>query len=241
MTSRDDILAHKANGPWRKLLDLAKAMVEDAERRAGSKMLPRLGGGTRLMLLLEHRISDDIDLFIRDPQWINYLTPRLNNAFDEQIHGYDEGSTSIKFKIDREEIDFIVSASLTGVADDAAVDIAFALEPVEEILAKKLFYRGWALTPRDLFDWRALGELPQYDGIRACVARVMTLDKMKVLSASLEGLSSSDAAHRIWAEIKTDRALELKDCAEWAIRDLQAFQVAKSSDVSDLLGPTCLR
>ncbi len=50
-------------------------LVEDVSRTAGFALHPLLGGGTRLMLSLHHRLSDDIDLFIRDPQWIGYLTP----------------------------------------------------------------------------------------------------------------------------------------------------------------------
>ncbi len=65
--SSADILAHKKSGSWRKLEQLALEMIADAAQHAGSAFTPQLGGGTRLMLALEHRISDDIDLFIRDP------------------------------------------------------------------------------------------------------------------------------------------------------------------------------
>lgn len=38
------------------------------------------GGGTRLALLLDHRVSYDLDLFVTDAQAIGYLSPRLNDA-----------------------------------------------------------------------------------------------------------------------------------------------------------------
>lgn len=37
------------------------------------------GGGTVLMRRHHHRFSKDVDIFIPDPQYLNYLTPRLNN------------------------------------------------------------------------------------------------------------------------------------------------------------------
>ena len=53
-------------GSWRRLAAFAHTLVLDAEAQAGTRMSPLLGGGTRLMLALQHRISHDIDLFIRD-------------------------------------------------------------------------------------------------------------------------------------------------------------------------------
>lgn len=158
MTTREEVARFKAGGAWRELARIASDMVADAERQAGFVMQPKLGGGTRLMLALEHRISDDIDLFIRDPQWIGYLSPRLNDRFESVITGYEESATALKLRCPGGEIDFIVSMSLLGLPDEHHPDVPFALEPADEVLAKKLFYRGWALTPRDLFDWRTVVE-----------------------------------------------------------------------------------
>lgn len=59
--SAEDIQAHKESGSWRALEAVAFQMVQDAEKAAKSDMRAALGGGTRLMLSLSHRISDDID------------------------------------------------------------------------------------------------------------------------------------------------------------------------------------
>lgn len=83
--TQQDIAQHAANGPWRSLMRLTEQLVVDAETAAGSKMRPLFGGGTRLMLALNHRLSDDIDLFIRDPQWIGDLSPRLNDRTAAQV------------------------------------------------------------------------------------------------------------------------------------------------------------
>lgn len=134
MTTFEDIQAHRASGSWRALETLALQMVMDASRVAKSDFSPVLGGGTRLMLALGHRISDDINLFIRDPQWIGYLTPRLNDRFEHLIDAYDEGATSLKIKLPQREIDFIVSMSLLGLPHEQADGCLFALEPVSEVL-----------------------------------------------------------------------------------------------------------
>ena len=70
------LAAFKQAGSWRGLEQRPLAMIADAQQHAGAVFEPLLGGGTRLMLALEHRISNGIDRFIRDPQWIGYLTPR---------------------------------------------------------------------------------------------------------------------------------------------------------------------
>ena len=140
MTTIEDVKAHKATGSWRAMEKLALEIVSDASKTAQSELNPVLGGGTRLMLALEHRISDDIDLFIRDPQWIGYLSPRLNDKFEGVISDYDEGATSLKLKLANGEIDFIVSMSLLGLPNEVSSECAFELEPVAEVLAKKLFF-----------------------------------------------------------------------------------------------------
>jgi hypothetical protein len=141
-----------ARGPWRQLEAAALKVVDMAERAGGRQMSPVLGGGTRLMLALRHRLSDDIDLFIRDPQWIAYITPRLNDEVGALAQSYDEASDFLKLRHPAGEIDFIVRMSLLGEPPQRSELCAFMLEPVAEVLAKKLFYRGWALTPRDLYD-----------------------------------------------------------------------------------------
>ena len=40
------------------------------------------GGGTVLMRRHHHRLSKDIDIFVPDPQYLGYLTPRLNTRVD---------------------------------------------------------------------------------------------------------------------------------------------------------------
>lgn len=224
MTTIAEIKNHKATGAWRKLEKLAHEMVQDASTAAKSAVLPVLGGGTRLMLGMEHRISDDIDLFIRDPQWIGYLTPRLNDKFEHLINSYDEGATSLKLKFNEGEIDFIVSMSLLGLENKVSSESLFPLEPVAEVLAKKLFYRGWALTPRDLFDWCAIErQVPLSDAHELKLAELVTT-RADGIRMALEQMGTSKQSAIVWQEIRTHALPDLTQTIQWAQGQLGKFQ-----------------
>lgn len=64
--------------PWEVLWPRAMACIASLE---GHFPPPdwTFGGGTALMLLYEHRRSKDIDIFLRDPQYLTALSPRLND------------------------------------------------------------------------------------------------------------------------------------------------------------------
>lgn len=251
MTTIADIKIHKVSGAWRILETLAIEIVKDASKNAKSDFKPVLGGGTRLMLSMEHRISDDIDLFIRDPQWIGYLTPRLNDRFEDVINGYDEGATSLKFRFPQGEIDFIVSMSLLGLPNEVSADCAFALEPVAEVLAKKLFYRGWALTPRDLFDWRMIeATLPPTVTHAPQIANLVA-GRIDEIHAALTAMDNSSKAQLVWAGIRTHELPDFHESIQWAqarliefrrmnlIAEIQAqgIEIRDVSDRAQYVGP----
>lgn len=224
MTTVANIQTHRASGPWRALETLALQMVLDAAHVAKCDFKPVLGGGTRLMLAMSHRISDDIDLFIRDPQWIGYLTPRLNDRFEHLIDAYDEGSTSLKIKLPQGEIDFIVSMSLLGLPQEQIDDCLFELEPVSEVLAKKLFYRGWALTPRDLFDWWCIEtQLPQERVHAPEIARLIC-GRISTIESALMQMRASSTARLVWHSIRAPQLPSLPDTVDWALQRLLDFQ-----------------
>lgn len=221
MTTVAEIQAHLSGGSWRVLEKLAMQMVSDAATAAKCDFKPLLGGGTRLMLAMQHRISDDIDLFIRDPQWIGYLTPRLNDRFDHHIDAYDEGATSLKIKVPQGEIDFIVSMSLLGLAPQQSADSLFELEPVAEVLAKKLFYRGWALTPRDLFDWWCIEtQLAPELTHTTQIAKLLT-GRVAALDAALAQMRGSPGAALVWQSIRAPALPKLQHTVDWARQRLQ--------------------
>lgn len=223
-TTVADIQEHRRAGGWRALEALAIELVNDAADRAKADFQPVLGGGTRLMLAMEHRISDDIDLFIRDPQWIGYLSPRLNDRFEGAITGYDEGATSLKLKLPQGEIDFIVGMSLLGLPNETAQDCAFVLEPVAEVLAKKLFYRGWALTPRDLFDWRMIEQTMSAEQMHSQEIANLVSGRIDGIQTALVAMGQSSKAQLVWGSIRAAELPPLRESVEWAQARLEDFR-----------------
>lgn len=215
MTTQDEITAFRHDGTWKRLAEQARVMVQDAELAAGIPMQPRLGGGTRLMLALAHRISHDIDLFIRDPQWIGYLSPRLNDRYEHLISGYQEDSNSLKLRLDDGEIDFVVGMSLLGLPDEQIADVPFALEPVAEVLAKKLFYRGWALTPRDLFDWWVIEVRHPGRVDAASMGQLLTGDRQALLTSALDKMQVAPSSTLLWERIAAPDKPPLTEAIAW--------------------------
>lgn len=115
------------------------------------------GGGTALMLQIDHRESFDVDIFIGDAQVLPYLNPQTQGyTLDVNPDGYiSDGTHTLKIAFDGiGEIDFIVAPRLTS-ASTATVEVCgrnVLLETPAEIVAKKIFYRGKAMQPRDMFD-----------------------------------------------------------------------------------------
>lgn len=211
-----DVLRHKHSGSWRELERVARLANERAAKMANTAFHPALGGGTRLMLAMEHRISDDVDLFFHDPQWLGYLTPRLNDAIEDLVSAYHEGTSSLKLELAQGEIDYIVSTSLLGLPEEHSSDSCFALEPVAEVLAKKLFYRGGTLTARDLFDWRMVElHLPQAELHLEKMALVLG-DRLDGIASALQALSHVAADNARWTGIRTPYRLGLHETVAWA-------------------------
>lgn len=222
-TTAQDIAVHRQSGAWRKLERIALDLVQDAQLHAKSKLTARLGGGTRLMLALNHRISHDIDLFIRDPQWLGYLTPRLNDRFEHLFDAYEEGSTSLKLRLPEGEIDFIVSMDLLDLPSEREVDCAFELEPVAEVLAKKLFYRGWSLTPRDLFDWWAIEHSAPHAIDKQTMAHLLKT-KLKDIEAALDQTRQSHHIAAVWQAILAPERPALSAAIDWGKAQLALYQ-----------------
>ncbi len=115
------------------------------------------GGGTALMLQIDHRESFDVDIFVDDPQILPYLNPQTQGyALNLTPNGYvSDGSKTLKIVFeDVGEIDFICAASLTAhpVVEVRVRGRDVLLETPAEIIAKKMCYRGASMQPRDMFD-----------------------------------------------------------------------------------------
>jgi len=118
------------------------------------------GGGTVLMRRHRHRMSKDVDIFIGDPQYLGYITPRLNAKAETMTTDYIEQAGFLKLYFPDGEIDFVAAGPLT---DDAFVtEMLFGrevqVETSTEIVAKKVWYRGDEFTARDIFDLAMVAE-----------------------------------------------------------------------------------
>jgi hypothetical protein len=72
------------------------------------------GGGTVLMLRYRHRRSKDIDIFVPDPQYLGYVSPRLSEVAEAISADYVEGAGFVKLIRPEGEIDFVASPNLTA-------------------------------------------------------------------------------------------------------------------------------
>ena len=141
-------------GVWQTLLAHAFTMVDEIARHGISNPFWTFGGGTVLMLRYGHRLSKDIDIFVPDPQYLGYVSPRLSDAAERVTQDYVEGPGYVKLLRPEGEIDFVASPNLTAQPFDewTLLGRTVKVETAAEIVAKKLWHRGDQATARDLFD-----------------------------------------------------------------------------------------
>lgn len=142
------------SGAWVGLLQHAFRLVDDIHRNGIKDPFWTFGGGTVLMLRYRHRISKDIDIFVPDPQYLGFITPRLSDIAEEISTDYVEGNGFVKLIRPEGEIDFVASPNLTSTPFDVwtLLERTVRVETPAEIVAKKLWHRGNQVTARDLFD-----------------------------------------------------------------------------------------
>jgi nucleotidyltransferase AbiEii toxin of type IV toxin-antitoxin system len=118
------------------------------------------GGGTVLMLRHHHRFSKDIDIFVPDPQYLGYLTPRLSTRAETLTGSYIEQAGFLKLYFPEGEIDFVASASLTHEPSviETLLGRQVNVETSTEIVAKKVWHRGEQFAARDIFDLALVAE-----------------------------------------------------------------------------------
>ena len=63
-------------GVWQILLQHAYALVDEIAAHGIMDPFWTFGGGTVLMLRYRHRLSKDIDIFVPDPQYLGFVSPR---------------------------------------------------------------------------------------------------------------------------------------------------------------------
>ena len=141
-------------GVWQTLLPHAFRLIDEIALRGIADPFWTFGGGTVLMLRHLHRLSKDIDIFVPDPQYLGFVTPRLNDTAESVSQDYVEGPGFVKLLRPEGEIDFVASPNLTvqPFEEWTLLGRKVKVETSAEIVAKKLWHRGDRATARDLFD-----------------------------------------------------------------------------------------
>lgn len=142
------------SGIWQDLLRHAYALIDEIAKHGISNPVWTFGGGTVLMLRHRHRVSKDIDIFVPDPQYLGFVSPRLSDVAESVTQDYVEGPGYIKLLRPEGEIDFVASPNLTAEPFELwqLLGRQVKVETSAEIVAKKLWHRGDRATARDLFD-----------------------------------------------------------------------------------------
>lgn len=158
-------------GAWEALFPRALALVDDIERYGGLRdPFWTFGGGTVLMFRYGHRLSKDIDIFVPDPQYLGFVTPRLSDTAAGLTQDYTEMAGSfVKLQFDEGEIDFVAAPNLLEDAWETweIMGRTVKVEKAAEIIAKKMYHRGDRVTARDLFDLSLVVERDPDDLARA--------------------------------------------------------------------------
>jgi predicted nucleotidyltransferase component of viral defense system len=143
------------NGAWQGLLQHAYSLIDEIAAHGGiQNLFWTFGGGTVLMLRYRHRMSKDIDIFVPDPQYLGFVSPRLSDVAEAVSDKYVEGPGYIKLLRPEGEIDLVASPNLTDHPFELwdLLGRQVRVETSAEIVAKKLWHRGDRATARDLFD-----------------------------------------------------------------------------------------
>ena len=145
---------------WEKLFERALILIDSVSAAGVTLDDWSFGGGTVLMRRHRHRVSKDIDIFVPDPQYLGYLSPRLNTQAESLTERYIEQSGSLKLIFPEGEIDFVASVPLTRhpTVVEKLFDRAVQVETSTEIVAKKVWHRGADFTARDIFDLAMVAE-----------------------------------------------------------------------------------
>lgn len=142
---------------WPDLFDHAMAIIDQANALGIGMEDWTFGGGTALMLQIDHRDSHDIDLFVSDAQYLPFLNPETQ-GFELALlpSSYEtDGARALKIAFDGVgEIDFICCPPVTAQPTKRVLlrgrDVN--LKTPAEIIGKKIMFRGARLQPRDMFD-----------------------------------------------------------------------------------------
>jgi hypothetical protein len=157
-----------------------------------------LGGGTILSFRYQHRESRDIDIFFNTPQYLNFVSPRINDGSEGNLISYIETSKFVGLIFEEGKVDFISGPQVTPCMPKLSKLFGHEIyiDDSAEIIAKKIYYRGDYFKLRDFFDLAAAylydkevlisNLLPLTCHLDIIRKRIGIISEDKLLSASLE-------------------------------------------------------
>ena len=160
---------------WKELFGEAIKIIDAVNRNENILDGWTLGGGTALMLQVDHRYSRDVDIFLGDPQLLPYVHAEVADmqfGIGEPSYTGD-GSVNVKIAFGGiGEIDFIVAGHVTDAHTEKRKIMGreILMETIPEIVAKKIVFRSSRIQPRDVFDFAVACESGYRGEIEAVLA-----------------------------------------------------------------------
>ena len=80
---------------WRRLFAIAADLIDQLREKAGGFEFEwSFGGGTAMMIQINHRESHDVDIFLDDPQLLGFIDPSKSQlSFSTGPAAYDGDGT----------------------------------------------------------------------------------------------------------------------------------------------------
>ena len=218
----EDLARRDNPSSWAELFRLALPILDHVAR--GSEPVDwSLGGGTAIALRIAHRVSDDIDIFVRGGD-LRALTPFRNPASAALRASVQFPGHYLKLQLPIGEIDFLSGAMLTdpGFTRESFEGRDVALQTCEEVIARKVRYWAAAFKARDVFDLAAVARASTalHDTLWSEVA-----DRLPVLLTAIERHGPDSFAR---ANIRPMRGFE--DLADVAVAEARALVLSLLDD-----------
>ncbi|MBK1836353.1 nucleotidyl transferase AbiEii/AbiGii toxin family protein [Azospirillum sp. YIM B02556] len=189
------------------------------------------GGGTALAVQYDHRVSYDIDIFVRDSDVLRDLTPARNATTRALLagRGFEYPGNYLKLNLEGGEIDFIVAGRRTETPTRPWIfdGEEILIETPWEIAIKKIFYRPSSFKIRDLFDLAAVLERDPADLAASLPEVEDRLDKVIDRVERLVPDYAETAASDINPTVGGQRYMT-RDAAERALSFLKSSRPAHS-------------
>jgi hypothetical protein len=115
------------------------------------------GGGTALALFyLQHRRSYDLDIFVLDPQYFSFLSPKwfIDHQAVFQLEYLEKADHISLATLTNVKVDILLAPNLTDKPSTLkrVGSVECYVESMEEIIAKKIRYRRAQAKARDIVD-----------------------------------------------------------------------------------------